>query len=129
GRLATAMQELNARLRVHGLSDAEAAQLPVQLDVETIGRMEISTWRTDAGRMDVLVDRPGGDGRHRAYEELLGSAHQVDPDGVWVAGLDDIIASKEWADRPKDHDALPELYRLDGRLRRPGPDAITEPGE
>ncbi len=29
-RLAAAMRELNARLRIEGLSDAEASQLPVQ---------------------------------------------------------------------------------------------------
>jgi len=29
-----------------------------------------------------------------------------------VAGLDDVIASKEWANRPKDHEALPELRQL-----------------
>jgi hypothetical protein len=31
---------------------------------------------------------------------------------VHIAALDDIIASKQWANRPKDHDALPELLRL-----------------
>jgi hypothetical protein len=31
---------------------------------------------------------------------------------VRVAALDDIIASKEWANRPKDHEALTELRRL-----------------
>jgi predicted nucleotidyltransferase len=31
---------------------------------------------------------------------------------VHVAGLDDIIASKEHADRGKDREALPELRRL-----------------
>ena len=40
---------VNARLRFHGLSDEEAALLRTQLDAETLGRMEISTWRTDAG--------------------------------------------------------------------------------
>jgi hypothetical protein len=31
---------------------------------------------------------------------------------VVVADLHDIIASKEWANRPKDRDALPELRGL-----------------
>ncbi|MDP9453679.1 MAG: hypothetical protein M3P97_09915 [Actinomycetota bacterium] len=57
-RLAAALRELNARLRVAGLSDEEAAALPTQLDRDTLGRMEISTWRTDAGDLDVLVDIP-----------------------------------------------------------------------
>jgi len=34
-RLAAALRELGARLRVAGLSDAEARQLPVQLDALT----------------------------------------------------------------------------------------------
>jgi len=29
-----------------------------------------------------------------------------------VASLDDIIASKEWSNRPKDREALPELRSL-----------------
>lgn len=31
---------------------------------------------------------------------------------ISLAALEDIIASKEWADRPKDHEALPELYAI-----------------
>ena len=31
---------------------------------------------------------------------------------IVVAALEDIIASKEWADRPKDRAALEELRRL-----------------
>jgi hypothetical protein len=31
---------------------------------------------------------------------------------VQVASLEDIIASKKWADRPKDRDALPELEAI-----------------
>ena len=31
---------------------------------------------------------------------------------IRAASLGDIIASKEWANRPKDRSALPELYRL-----------------
>jgi predicted nucleotidyltransferase len=33
---------------------------------------------------------------------------------IHVASLDDIIDSKTHANRPKDHDALPELHRLRG---------------
>lgn len=61
-RLAGALRALNARLRVHGLSDEEAASLPTRLDADTLGRMEVSTWRTDAGDLDVLSDIPSGDG-------------------------------------------------------------------
>src|SRR5215212_3231493 len=45
-RLAGALRSLNARLRVHGLTDEESARLPTRVDKETLGRMEISTWRT-----------------------------------------------------------------------------------
>lgn len=113
-RLAAAMRELNARLRIGGLSDEEAAALPGFVDGQRLARMEISTWRTDAGDFDVLADMPDAAGRHLRYEELLPRAAVVRFAGidVRVAALDDVIASKEWADRPKDQEALPELRRL-----------------
>ena len=112
--LAAAMRELGARLRVAGLSDEEAALLPVQITAETMVRMEISTWQTDAGAFDVLVDIPALDGRRLRYEDLIPSANQLGHAGVLVqvASLEDIIASKKWADRPKDRDALPELEAI-----------------
>lgn len=63
-RLAAALLELNARLRVGGMTDDEARQLPVQLDAETLRSFGSSTWMTDAGPIDVLRDlrdRDGGD--------------------------------------------------------------------
>ncbi len=113
-RLTEALRELNARLRVGGLDDAKAAQLPVRIDRETLGRMEISTWRTDAGDFDVLADLRTSDGRRLLYDDLISRAGAQPLHGVVVrvAALDDIIASKEWADRPKDHDALSELRRV-----------------
>lgn len=114
GRLASAMRELNARLRVEGLTDEESAALPGFIEGARLARMEISTWRTDAGDFDVLADMPDRAGRHLRYEELAPRANilRYGAIDVRVASLDDVIASKEWADRPKDHDALPELRRL-----------------
>ena len=113
---AAVLRDLNAHLLVEGLSDDEARELPVQIDALTLTRMEISTWRTDAGDLDVLVEIPARDGSRLSYEDLLPRAvdapYGADRIVVHIAALDDIIASKQWANRPKDHDALPELLRL-----------------
>ncbi len=52
------MRELNARLRVAGLSDDEERLLPTHVDGPVLKQMELSTWRTDAGDFDVLADLP-----------------------------------------------------------------------
>lgn len=119
-RLAAAMQELNARLRVDGLTDEEAAALPMLVDGARLASMEISTWRTDAGDMDVLADLPDRDGNHLSYEDLSARAAELRFHGivVQVADIADVIASKEWADRPKDREALPELRRIRDVKRR-----------
>ena len=52
-RLAGALRELHARLRVGGMSDAEARALPVQIDGTTLDMAGMSTWMTDAGPFDV----------------------------------------------------------------------------
>jgi hypothetical protein len=64
-RLATALRELGARLRVGGLTDDEACALPVTVDAATLRSFVSSTWMTDAGPIDVLGDLPvaGGDAR------------------------------------------------------------------
>lgn len=113
-RLAAAMRGLKAYLRVGGLSDEEAKALPTQIDGVALARMDISTWRTDAGDLDVLNGIPTQGGDRATYEQLLPRAEQVEVGRVTVhvAALDDIIASKEWADRPKDREALDELRRL-----------------
>ncbi len=113
-RLAAAMRDLNARLRVEGLRDEEWSLLPVRLTGSTLARLEISTWRTDAGDLDILADIPGEGGRHLVYEDLIGRASELNLDGIVVriAALDDVIASKEWSNRPKDDDALSELRHL-----------------
>jgi hypothetical protein len=117
-RLAAAMKELGARLRVEGLSDEESAALTVPLDGAWLRNQEITTWRTNAGDFDVLCNMPARDGTRKRYEDLIDRAEHVEmyTSVVRVAALDDIIASKQWANRPKDIDALPELLALADRL-------------
>ncbi len=113
-RLAVALQELHARLRVGGMTDAEAQMLPVQIDGTTLEMAEMSTWMTDAGPFDVLAGLEGPDGRLVPYEELAKRANVLQGDGfvIRAASLRDIILAKERANRPKDREALPELRAL-----------------
>lgn len=113
-RLASALSELGAYLRVGGLSDEEARALPVVIDAESLARMEISTWRTDAGDLDVLHDLRAADGRRRGFEELAGRGSETTFGAIRVrlASLADIIEAKQFADRDKDREAMPELEAL-----------------
>jgi hypothetical protein len=108
------MRELGARLRVDGMTDAEAKLLPVQIDRQMLAALEISTWMTDAGPFDVLTDLRAADGRRVPYQELARRSSLIAAGGVSVrlAALEDIIASKRWANRPKDREGLEELERL-----------------
>ena len=73
-----------------------------------------------------LVGLPNADGTRLSYEDLLPRAVDATygPDRlvVHIAALDDITASKQWANRPKDNEALPELQALrdSQRAERPG---------
>lgn len=101
-RLAAAMREAE-RPPPGRLSDEEAATLPVQLDGLTLSRSQISTWSTDAGHLDVLVDMVDRQGHRLRCEDLEGAAVELMVGGIQVrvADLEDIIASKEHAGRPR----------------------------
>lgn len=113
-RLAGALRELNARLRVGKMSDAEAKMLPVQIDSTTLDMAGMSTWMTDVGPFDVLAGLKAADGHLVPYEELVLRATVLHGDGfvIRAAALEDIIAAKERADRAKDREALPELRAI-----------------
>jgi predicted nucleotidyltransferase len=113
-RLAGALREMHARLRVGGMSDAEAKRLPVQIDATALNMAGMSTWMTDAGACDVLAGLEAPDGQLVPYDELAERAGVLQGDGfvIRVASLEDIIRAKERADRPKDREALPELRAL-----------------
>ena len=97
------MEELNARFRVAGLTDAQAQELPTPLDGPFLQRMELSTWRTDAGDFDVLAEIPDRRGDRLRYEDLAPRALTFDVTGhpIRVAALSDVIASKEWPTAPR----------------------------
>lgn len=113
-RLAAALRDLEAFMRVGGLSDAEARSLPVVIDAMALGRMEISTWRTSAGDLDVLHHLRSEAGGRVDYSEMSQRSTRTDLGGLEVrlASLGDIVASKRFADREKDRAALPDLERL-----------------
>lgn len=115
--LAAALLELNARLRVSGMSDDEAKKLPLHIDARMLESAEISTWMTDAGPFDVLPGLARADGSVLPYEDLIAREQLIQGDGfsIRAAALEDIIVAKEHADRPKDRDALPELRALRNR--------------
>ena len=77
--------------------------------------MEIGTWRTSGGDIDVLLDVPRTTRADLArFEQLADRASLLEVGGerVVVASLEDIIHSKEVSDRPKDREALGELREL-----------------
>lgn len=123
-RVAAALRSLGAHLRVAGLTDDEAKQLPLPIDRHSLAQMEISTWRTDAGDIDILVGIPDRSGRLQGYDELASRGAVIDAQGtpIVIVAVDDLIGSKEWANRPKDRDALPELQALRSAIVATEPD-------
>lgn len=76
---------------------------------------------TDLGEMDLTFSSSGpldGYDGWNPHATLLTIALGID---VRVVSLDDIIASKQVADRPKDHRTLPYLESLRDQLQRIGP--------
>ena len=103
-RLAAALEELDARH--HGIDRGPS-------DRDFIGLRQVLTFDTSAGRLDVIPFAIGvGD-----YLELAQRATELDLGGftVTVASLDDVIASKEAAGRPKDLRRLEGLRAFRGR--------------
>jgi len=96
------------------MSDDDARALPVVLDAQALRRMEVSTWRTSAGDLDVLRTLRDESGGRLVFEDLEQRAVRILVNGIDVhlAGLRDIVASKRFAGRDKDREALPELERL-----------------
>lgn len=110
GQLAQALKELDARIR----TDAEREGLPFRTSADALTGLRMLNLVTKYGDLDITVE-PSGVGGYQAW--LGGSrVRSVGTVSVRVAGLRDIITSKEAASRTKDVVALPELLRLIAEL-------------
>lgn len=109
GRLAAALVELGAKLRVTG-----APPVDFPFDERSFDNFTSMTLITRHGLLDICL-RPDGT---RGYPDLAPNAQTYSIFGleIEVASLDDIIRSKEAAGRNKDLQALPTLHALRRRL-------------
>lgn len=106
-RLAQALAPLHPRLRVEGLTDDQARQLPLTLDERTLQQATMLTLQTDVAALDLLSSIPGiGD-----YEQVRQAAIELEAFGYRLTVLDlpGLLASKRAAGRPKDLQILPQI--------------------
>ena len=110
GRLSGALTDLDARVRVDGTPGG----LAFRHSAQTLRAVMVLNLTTRLGDLDLVVAPAGG----ASYEELAERGRTIDLGDVLVplASLDDVIASKEAAGRPKDRAALPLLRVLQDRL-------------
>lgn len=114
-RLAAALAELGARLRVAG--DPEGVEFPTDRGF-LAAQPHMPNLTTDAGDLDLTITPAGFP---NGYDDLLDGSVVVDlGDGAAtrIASLRDVIPSKEAAGRPKDLAALPYLRALADELGR-----------
>ena len=109
-RLVAALRELDVRLR------GAPPDLPFLLDARTIENGANFTFITSHGDIDVLADVAGVKG----YEPVAGRAVEREIAGlpVKVASIDDLIAMKRAANRPKDRNMLEEYIVIADERRR-----------
>lgn len=109
-RLALALRALDARVYTESVPEG----LVFDVSAASLARAEMWNLVTTAGRLDVVF-MPSGTG---GYEDLVANAVRFRVFGaeLWAARLEDILRSKEAADRPQDRqDALiiREMLRRD----------------
>ena len=117
-RLADALRDLSTRSCASADSPTtrQARLLPVVIDGTMLFQAQISTWRTDAGDLDIMHSLPIAPVAALDTTNSPAERREIQTDRgvvVSVAALGDVIASKQWADRPKDREALPELLALE----------------
>jgi hypothetical protein len=112
-RLSAALAELEARIRVAGIPDG----MPFSHDGRSLGGAAVWNLRTKFGDLDLAMEPAGF---AEGWDDLHPGVVVVNLGGIptEVAGLADVIASKEAADRPKDRAMLPMLRAMLARQPR-----------
>lgn len=87
----------------------------VTVDSMEFRTADVSSYRTRFGVIDVLMELPGV-GTFEAVKQNV-RRYEWEDITISVASLDDIITSKETADRAKDRRALDALYEARDHLR------------
>jgi len=110
-RLAAALRGLRARLRVAGVPEG----IPFPYEGAFLANVQLLNLSTPFGDLDLSYEPAGTSG----YGDLARNAviYEIAGRRVAVASLDDIIRSKEAANREKDRAVLPTL-RLHRRMLR-----------
>jgi hypothetical protein len=114
-RLADALEELEACIR----TPDSAEGVPFPRDADFLSNVQVLNLVTRFGDFDISF-RPSGT---QGFEELSRNsiAMRVRGVNINVAALEDIIRSKEAANRPKDQRSLPVLRQLLKEIRKKVP--------
>jgi hypothetical protein len=120
-RLAAALRDLKARVFTESVPEG----LAFECSAQTLSQSEMWNLVTAAGRLDLAFTPSGTSG----YDDLIRRALRFEVYGTELvaASLEDIIRSKEAADRPQDRQdvlVMREMLRRAGtsvRSRRPKP--------
>lgn len=110
-RLAAALRELKARLRVAGVPEG----IPFPYEGAFLSNVQLLNLTTAFGDLDLSYEPAGTTGYHDLERNAV--VYEIAGKKVAVASLDDIIRSKEAANREKDRAVLPTL-RLHSRMLR-----------
>jgi nucleotidyltransferase AbiEii toxin of type IV toxin-antitoxin system len=113
--LGAALVTLDARLR--GVTDV----VPFVPDGRTLHGAELLTLETTAGSLDLLASPPGAP----PYAQLKARAEaiEIESRSVLIASIEDLVAMKRRAGRPRDLEdieALQELRRMRGEATKAG---------
>lgn len=110
-RLAGALQRMNAMIRT------DDDPVPTRLDGPFLVNIPLMlNLVTDLGEMDLTFAPSGGLGGFEEWDAHAIVVEIAEGLAVHIAALDDIIASKRAANRPKDQRALPYLESLRDQL-------------